>query len=73
MARFSKPLRRSRRRRLIAGVCGGIAERLGWRPAIVRILFVVGSIVPVLPGFVVYLVLWLAVPLEDASATARRV
>jgi len=39
----------------------------------VRALFVVGSLVPVLPGFVVYLLLWLAVPLEDASADASRV
>lgn len=68
MARFSRPLRRSRSRRLIAGVCGGIAEWLGWPASLVRILFVVGSLVPVLPGFLVYLVLWLAVPLEEPSA-----
>ena len=73
MARSSRPLRRSRRRRLIAGVCGGLAERHGWSPTVVRILFVVGSLVPVLPGFLVYLVLWLVVPLEDSSASASRV
>ncbi len=53
---------------MIAGVCGGIAEWLGWPASLVRILFVVGSLVPVLPGFLVYLVLWLAVPLEEPSA-----
>lgn len=73
MARSSKPLRRSRRRRVIAGVCGGLAERLGWPASVVRILFLVGSLVPVLPGFLVYLVLWLVVPLEDSSAGATRV
>lgn len=67
MARLSKPLRRSRRRRLLGGVCGGIAEWLGWPRFVVRVLFVVGSLVPILPGFLVYLVLWLVVPLEDAS------
>ena len=69
--RASGPLRRSRRHRLIAGVCGGVAERLGWRPSVVRALFVIGSLVPVLPGFVVYAVLWLVVPSEprfDSSA-----
>ena len=70
---LSKLLRRSRRRRLIAGVCGGIAERLGWPPAVVRILFVLGSLVPVLPGFLVYFVLWLVVPLEHSSARTSRV
>jgi phage shock protein C len=55
-------LRRSRRQRLLAGVCGGIAERCGWRPWLVRLAFVVGSFVPVLPGFVVYLVFWIVIP-----------
>ena len=58
-------LRRSRRHRLVAGVCGGIAEFLGWPPAMVRLLFVVGSLVPVLPGFLVYLLAWVLVPLEE--------
>jgi phage shock protein PspC (stress-responsive transcriptional regulator) len=63
-ATASKRLRRSRRQRVIAGVCGGLAERFGWRPSVVRMLFVVGSLVPILPGFVVYLLLWLVVPSE---------
>jgi phage shock protein PspC (stress-responsive transcriptional regulator) len=58
------PFVRSQQHRLLAGVCGGIAERLGWSPWIVRVLFVVGSILPVLPGFLVYLGLWIFVPLE---------
>ena len=57
MPSFSE-LRRSRKHRIIAGVCGGLAEWLGWDVTLVRILFVVGSVVPVIPGFVVYLVLW---------------
>ncbi len=67
MARSRKPLRRSRRHRLLAGVCGGLAEWLGWPPALVRLAFVVGSLVPVLPGFVVYLLLWLTVPAEKPA------
>jgi len=55
-------LRRSRRKKIIAGVCGGIAEWLGWNVTLVRILFVVGSFIPVIPGFLVYLVLWVIVP-----------
>ena len=60
----SRPLRRSRRHRLIAGVCGGLAERLDCPPWLVRVIFVVGSVIPVVPGFVVYLVLWLTLPKE---------
>ncbi|HEY3122365.1 MAG TPA: PspC domain-containing protein [Vicinamibacteria bacterium] len=57
------PLRRSRRNRMIAGVCGGLAEWLGWDPTLVRILYVVVSVLSVaFPGILVYLVLWLLMP-----------
>lgn len=59
-----KPLHRSRSNRIIAGVCGGIAERFGWNPTLVRVLFVVGSFVPIIPGFLVYIVLWVFLPEE---------
>jgi len=59
---MARRLRRSHRQRLIAGVCGGIAERLGWSPLLVRILFVLGAVLPIFPGAVVYLVLWLVLP-----------
>jgi phage shock protein C len=56
-------LRRSRRHRMIAGVCGGLAEWLGWDPTLVRILYVVVSVLSVaFPGILVYLVLWLVMP-----------
>jgi phage shock protein PspC (stress-responsive transcriptional regulator) len=59
----ANPLRRSRRHRLIAGVCGGLAEWLGWDPTLVRVLYVVGSILSVaFPGLLVYVVLWLVMP-----------
>jgi len=62
------PLRRSRRYRIVAGVCGGLAEWLGWRPTVVRVLFVLVGALPFLSGILVYLVLWLLVPEADARA-----
>ncbi len=57
------PLRRSRKNKLIAGVCGGIAEWLGWSPMAVRVLYVVVSILSVaFPGAIVYVVLWIVMP-----------
>lgn len=57
------PFHRSRRHRLIAGVCGGFADQLGWSPARVRIVYVIGSIVSAaFPGVLVYLVLWWLMP-----------
>ena len=56
-------LRRSREDRWIAGVCGGIAERLGWPPDLVRVLYVVVSVLSTaFPGTLFYLLLWAFVP-----------
>ncbi len=57
------PLYRSNRYRIIAGVCGGIAEWLGWSPAWVRLLYVVISILSAaFPGILVYIILWVVMP-----------
>src|SRR6185436_3270212 len=57
------PLRRSRRHKMIAGVCGGIAEWLGWDPTLVRVLYVVGSILSVAAlSILIYVILWIIVP-----------
>jgi len=62
----SSALRRSRRHRMIAGVCGGIAEWLGWDPTTVRILYVLVSILSAaFPGILVYLILWFLMPQGD--------
>jgi phage shock protein PspC (stress-responsive transcriptional regulator) len=48
---------------MIAGVCGGLAEWLGWDPTLVRVLYVVGSILSAaFPGLLVYILLWIFMP-----------
>lgn len=57
------PLYRSRRHKIIAGVCGGLAEWLGWDPTLTRILYVVVSVASfAFPGTVAYIVLWIVMP-----------
>jgi phage shock protein C len=64
-SRMARPLRLSRRNRKIAGVCGGLAEWLGWDPTIVRVLYILVSVLSVaFPGILVYLILWLVIPRE---------
>lgn len=48
---------------MFGGVCGGLAEWLGWDPTLVRIIYVMVSILSVaFPGILVYLILWLVMP-----------
>lgn len=65
MSQSQQPPRlyRSRKNRMIAGVCGGIAERFGWDPTLVRIVFVASILLPG-PQVLLYLLMWLVVPLE---------
>ena len=55
--------------RWIGGVCGGIARWLGWNSDVVRIAFVLASILSAaFPGTLVYIILWIVMPLEDQDA-----
>ena len=57
-------LRRSRSNRIVAGVCGGLAEFYGissfWFRLAMLIAFVPGGV----PGLLLYIVLWLIIPSE---------
>jgi len=57
------PLHLSNKHRIIAGVCGGIADWLGWSPTVVRIAYVLLSICSAaFPGIIVYIVIWIVAP-----------
>lgn len=68
----SKPRRltRSNRNKMIAGVCGGLAEYLNVDPTVMRVLYVLVSILSaVFPGIVAYIVLmFLMPPPEEVAA-----
>jgi phage shock protein PspC (stress-responsive transcriptional regulator) len=52
--------------RMIAGVCGGLAEWLGWKADRVRVAYVILSILSAaFPGILIYLLLWLLIPDAD--------
>ncbi len=60
-------LRRSRNA-MLGGVCGGIAEWLGWDPTLVRVLYVLVSIFSAaFPGIIVYLILWIVMPKAETK------
>ena len=62
----SRPLHRSASDRQIGGVCGGIAAWLGWDPMSVRTLYILVSILSAaFPGIIVYILLWIVMPLGD--------
>ncbi|MCA1798449.1 MAG: PspC domain-containing protein [Xanthomonadaceae bacterium] len=61
----SRPMRRSQSNRMIGGVLGGVAQHFGWDATVLRVVYVVVSILSVaFPGILIYLLAWLLIPLE---------
>ena len=61
---LSKPLRRSRDQKLVAGVCGGLALQFGVPTAVVRLAFALMTLFAGGIGLVIYAVLWVVMPLD---------
>jgi len=60
------PLRKSQDK-VIAGVCGGLAQWLGWPANRTRLAYVVLSVLSAaFPGILVYVILWIAMPAADS-------
>ncbi len=66
MSTTRRPLRRSRSNRMIAGVVAGLADHFGLDPTLARVIYVLVSIFSAaFPGILVYLILWILIPVED--------
>jgi len=61
-----KRLKRSRKEKMVAGVCGGLAEYFDMDPTVMRLLYVLVSVISAaFPGILVYLILWIIVPPDE--------
>lgn len=59
---MQRKLRRSSNQ-MVAGVCAGIAEYFNTDPTLIRVAYVLLSILSVgFPGLLVYIILWLVMP-----------
>lgn len=60
-----KRLTRSSKDKMLAGVCGGIANYMDVDPTIVRLIFALATFFTVVfPGVIIYLIMWIVVPKE---------
>ncbi|MGK2349113.1 PspC domain-containing protein [Actinomyces sp. W5033] len=61
---FRSTLPRRSRRRLIAGVCGGLADYWGVSPTLVRLATLAAALLPG-PIWVAYVIAWILMPAAD--------
>lgn len=60
---MGKRLFRSRTESMLAGVCGGIAEYFKLDPTLVRLGYIILSLLSAaFPGILVYIILWIVIP-----------
>ncbi len=64
MTTQTKKMRRSRSNRMLAGVCGGLAEFFGISSFWFRLAFLLALIPGGVPGILAYLLIWIIVPNE---------
>ncbi len=57
-------LKRSRRDRIVAGICGGMGEFFGISSFWFRLAFLIAFIPGGVPGLLIYVVLWIIIPSE---------
>ncbi|MGH9862426.1 MAG: PspC domain-containing protein [Candidatus Acidiferrales bacterium] len=65
----AKPLRRSRKNKMIAGVCAGFAEYFGLDITLVRVIWLLVALFGG-GGLLAYIVCWIIIPYGDAEAAA---
>ena len=66
MAGNNRKLTRSSADKVVAGVCGGLADWIGWDVTLVRLIYVLISIFSAgFPGFIVYVILWVIMSSDE--------
>jgi phage shock protein PspC (stress-responsive transcriptional regulator) len=63
-----KRLYRSRKNKVIGGVCGGIAEYLEVDPVLIRLIWVIGALIWG-AGFFAYLIAWIIMPQKPRNSS----
>lgn len=65
MSEGKKALRRSRSNKMVGGVLAGLADYYGLDATVLRVVYTLVTIFTAFAGVLVYLVLWLIIPLEE--------
>ena len=66
-----KQLLRSRTDRKVAGVCAGLAEHFDLDVTLVRVIWVVLTLIPPAPMLLAYIILWIVMPEEPLRSTEQ--
>jgi phage shock protein C len=66
-----KRLYRSRKERMLGGVCGGLGEHMDVDPTMIRLVWAVVTVLSVGMGILVYLIAWIIIPESPDESTVQ--
>jgi phage shock protein C len=62
-----KRLYRSRKDRMLGGVCGGLGEHIDVDPTIIRVVWAVVTLLTIGTGLLAYIIAWILIPEEPVE------
>lgn len=57
---------------ILGGVCAGLARYFNMNRTVVRLLFLIGIPLPFFPSFLIYVILWIAMPQQPLGASVNQ-
>jgi phage shock protein C len=65
-----KRLYRSKKERMLGGVCAGLGEHLDIDPTVIRLIWAAVTVLSFGTGILVYILAWILIPEEDTGSPA---
>ena len=62
-------LYRSKKERILGGVCAGLGEHLDVDPTVIRLIWAVVTLLSVGTGIIISILAWIIIPEEDSDGT----
>ena len=60
-------LYRSKKERILGGVCAGLGEHLDVDPTVIRLIWAVVTLLSVGTGIIIYILAWIIIPEDDTG------
>ena len=62
-----KRLYRSKKERILGGVCAGLGEHLDVDPTVIRLIWAVVTLLSFGTGIIIYILAWIIIPEDDTG------
>jgi phage shock protein C len=67
-----KRLYRSKKERMLGGVCAGLGEHFDIDPTVIRLVWAVITVLSIGTGVLVYIIAWILIPEEESGSSEQK-